>query len=453
MEDKSVKEELHDGKKDQDKIVPTEMKKSSDLSSFENMNKPKYSTISASSTPSTTISYQNPTKTDISYASTNTGCSQSFKTGILRTHTDAKSNTVKKNVLDSKRMAQDRNQNHTNNKKLRMSVSWDYLKSESNNYAQVKAFHNTQNDDKEIPLRERRGIDVNNTTVKPQYSSCVNEGETTKHNTDKISTVGSEDKVKKFSLDAADTSNEHSKYLENMPASRALIPSTSISPTSSSSSFSSNAFICPSTFPSPRVPPAPPCTPNSDYLASHIESSSRERNESFHESVTPLASSHSQHSTFPIGETSPTSSADPSASGHNRRFTADSDNLIHNQYHNEDFSEWATGDKYRLLRILGRGSYGEVAQAKVISNEDSSTHYQSLQYDSHDDSKHPDKDVAIKRITSAFDQEVDAVRIYREIHILRRLRGHSCIIQLLDVVPPADFESFNDLYLVFECKA
>jgi len=33
---------------------------------------------------------------------------------------------------------------------------------------------------------------------------------------------------------------------------------------------------------------------------------------------------------------------------------------------------------------------------------------------------------------------------------LRRLRGYSCIIQLLDVAPPPDFESFNDLYLVFE---
>jgi len=40
----------------------------------------------------------------------------------------------------------------------------------------------------------------------------------------------------------------------------------------------------------------------------------------------------------------------------------------------------------------------------------------------------------------------------REIHILRRLRGHRCIINLLDVVQPPtdDLDDFHDLYLVFE---
>jgi mitogen-activated protein kinase 1/3 len=97
----------------------------------------------------------------------------------------------------------------------------------------------------------------------------------------------------------------------------------------------------------------------------------------------------------------------------------------------EDFSEWAVGTRYQLIRMLGRGSYGEVAQA-----QDSATK----------------QTVAIKRITSAFDQEVDAIRLYREIHILRQLRGHDCIINLIDVVEPPNFEEFNDLYLVFECK-
>lgn len=34
--------------------------------------------------------------------------------------------------------------------------------------------------------------------------------------------------------------------------------------------------------------------------------------------------------------------------------------------------------------------------------------------------------------------------------ILRRLRAHSCIIRLIDVISPASADSFNDLYLVFE---
>jgi Protein kinase domain len=101
----------------------------------------------------------------------------------------------------------------------------------------------------------------------------------------------------------------------------------------------------------------------------------------------------------------------------------------------EDFSEWAVGDRYEMIRILGRGSYGEVAQA----------------VDKH--AAHPDAYVAIKRISSPFDQEIDAIRLYREIHILRRLRGHNCIINLLDIVQPPtdDLDDFHDLYLVFEC--
>ena len=101
----------------------------------------------------------------------------------------------------------------------------------------------------------------------------------------------------------------------------------------------------------------------------------------------------------------------------------------------EDFSEWAVGDRYELLRMLGRGSYGEVAQARDLSL--------------------PDKPfVAIKRISSPFDQEVDAVRLFREMHILRKIRGHDCVIQLLDVVQPPtdDLDDFHDLYMVFECK-
>jgi hypothetical protein len=102
----------------------------------------------------------------------------------------------------------------------------------------------------------------------------------------------------------------------------------------------------------------------------------------------------------------------------------------------DDFTEWAVGKRYQLLRILGRGSYGQVAQAVDLQQG------------------RPDAFVAIKRIQSPFDQQIDAVRLFREIHILRRLRGHECIIQLLDVVQPPseDLDDFNDLYLVFECK-
>eukprot|EP00559_Dactyliosolen_fragilissimus_P007205 CAMPEP_0184864126 /NCGR_PEP_ID=MMETSP0580-20130426/13872_1 /TAXON_ID=1118495 /ORGANISM="Dactyliosolen fragilissimus" /LENGTH=733 /DNA_ID=CAMNT_0027362781 /DNA_START=223 /DNA_END=2421 /DNA_ORIENTATION=- len=104
---------------------------------------------------------------------------------------------------------------------------------------------------------------------------------------------------------------------------------------------------------------------------------------------------------------------------------------------NDEFSDWNVGNRYQLMRILGRGSYGEVAQARDLQTKNRLG---------------GDVFVAIKRIKSAFEQEIDATRLYREIHILRRLRGHECIIQLIDVVPPdaKDLENFHDLYLVFE---
>jgi hypothetical protein len=123
----------------------------------------------------------------------------------------------------------------------------------------------------------------------------------------------------------------------------------------------------------------------------------------------------------------------------------------------EDFSDWAVGDRYELVRILGRGSYGEVAQAIDLTKTAAGGGEPAY--------------VAIKRIQSPFDQQLDAVRLYREIHILRRMkeggdetgssstnppesRHHDCIIQLLNVVQPPtdDLDDFHDLYLVFECK-
>lgn len=122
----------------------------------------------------------------------------------------------------------------------------------------------------------------------------------------------------------------------------------------------------------------------------------------------------------------------------------------------DDFTDWNVSDRYELVRILGRGSYGEVAQAidrsKATAGEDEEHSF-----------------VAIKRIQSPFDQQVDAVRLYREIHILRRMneggedahvephrqRHHDCIIRLLDVLEPPsdDLDDFHDLYLVFECTS
>jgi hypothetical protein len=113
-----------------------------------------------------------------------------------------------------------------------------------------------------------------------------------------------------------------------------------------------------------------------------------------------------------------------------------------------DFDKWDVGDRYQLRRILGRGSYGEVAQAIDLQVAASHQKTEGAQSPQQNRSAY----VAVKKISNAFDQEVDAIRLFREIHILRRLRGHACVIQLVDVIRPrsSDLEHFHDLYLVFE---
>eukprot|EP00594_Rhizosolenia_setigera_P014188 CAMPEP_0178965830 /NCGR_PEP_ID=MMETSP0789-20121207/16559_1 /TAXON_ID=3005 /ORGANISM="Rhizosolenia setigera, Strain CCMP 1694" /LENGTH=953 /DNA_ID=CAMNT_0020650977 /DNA_START=329 /DNA_END=3187 /DNA_ORIENTATION=+ len=232
---------------------------------------------------------------------------------------------------------------------------------------------------------------------------------------------------------------------DSMPASKALDSESSPQSPISSSSYASSAIATAGggagAFASfynefSPVPPTPPCTPNTDYTQSVLTHQPSSTYSSYHQQ---------QHRTSNI----PNKSYNPPPKQHQRRHTVKHKNDV------EDFSEWAVGDRYELIRILGRGSYGEVAQAKDLWRSNINNNNVCF--------------VAIKRITSAFDQEVDAVRIYREMHILRRLRqgqqqnsdnsysnsntspSSSCgIIQLLDVIPPADYDSFNDLYLVFE---
>ena len=78
------------------------------------------------------------------------------------------------------------------------------------------------------------------------------------------------------------------------------------------------------------------------------------------------------------------------------------------------FESWAVGDRYKICRLLGKGSYGIVAEAIDLSTNCR---------------------VAIKRIQNIFDQKSGAKRMCREMRILRSL-NHPHTIRLLNVICP-----------------
>eukprot|EP00826_Nyctotherus_ovalis_P018915 TRINITY_DN1574_c0_g1_i14.p1 TRINITY_DN1574_c0_g1~~TRINITY_DN1574_c0_g1_i14.p1 ORF type:complete len:446 (+),score=118.63 TRINITY_DN1574_c0_g1_i14:176-1513(+) len=92
------------------------------------------------------------------------------------------------------------------------------------------------------------------------------------------------------------------------------------------------------------------------------------------------------------------------------------------------FSDWEIGENYEIVKLIGKGSYGDVAEA---------IHKPSKQR------------VAIKRIFRLFDDLVDCKRIVREICLLRSL-VHPNIVALYDIIEPRDLENFDTLYLVME---
>lgn len=93
----------------------------------------------------------------------------------------------------------------------------------------------------------------------------------------------------------------------------------------------------------------------------------------------------------------------------------------------DKFKDWECDD-YELIKLLGTGSYGNVALA---------TH------------KKTGKKVAIKKMEGVFEDETDCKRILREVKLLRRL-GHEFVVDLYDIVEPTDPESYDVLYIVLE---
>ncbi|CAI9755926.1 unnamed protein product [Fraxinus pennsylvanica] len=77
---------------------------------------------------------------------------------------------------------------------------------------------------------------------------------------------------------------------------------------------------------------------------------------------------------------------------------------------------------------IGKGAYGVVCSA--LNSE-------------------TNENVAIKKISNAFDNKIDAKRTLREIKLLRHM-DHENIIAIRDIIPPSQTASFNDVYIAYE---
>lgn len=84
--------------------------------------------------------------------------------------------------------------------------------------------------------------------------------------------------------------------------------------------------------------------------------------------------------------------------------------------------------KYKLTKILGRGSYG-----MVCSGIDTAT----------------GEKVAIKKVFRLFRDKTETKRLLREIRLLRFFKNDS-IIKLLDLLNPVKEKSLDELYIVSE---
>ncbi|XP_050370806.1 mitogen-activated protein kinase 19 isoform X2 [Argentina anserina] len=94
----------------------------------------------------------------------------------------------------------------------------------------------------------------------------------------------------------------------------------------------------------------------------------------------------------------------------------------------EFFSEYGDANRYKILEVIGKGSYGVVCAA----------------IDTHTGEK-----VAIKKIHDIFEHISDAIRILREVKLLRLLR-HPDIVEIKRIMLPPSKREFKDIYVVFE---
>ena len=89
---------------------------------------------------------------------------------------------------------------------------------------------------------------------------------------------------------------------------------------------------------------------------------------------------------------------------------------------------WDIGSDFEIVKLLGSGSYGSVAEAIHKTTKTK---------------------VAIKKVLNVFDDKVDCKRILREVQLLRKL-SHPNVVKLYEILEPADIKHFDCIYFVLE---
>lgn len=94
----------------------------------------------------------------------------------------------------------------------------------------------------------------------------------------------------------------------------------------------------------------------------------------------------------------------------------------------DKFIGYDGANRYKFLKYIGRGSYGIVCSAvDTYTNEK----------------------VAIKKISGVFRNVSRAVKVLREIKLLRLLQ-HPNIVEIKSIIVPPSSDDFNDIFVVLE---
>jgi mitogen-activated protein kinase 1/3 len=83
---------------------------------------------------------------------------------------------------------------------------------------------------------------------------------------------------------------------------------------------------------------------------------------------------------------------------------------------------------FKTIKKLGKGAYGKVMEVMHVETQ---------------------QKFAVKRFEEIFSKELRAKRLLRELCILRNVK-HPCLNKLKSVIPPLDYNNFNDAYLVLD---